>query len=185
MFERDVTLVGKHATYVKFLAKEKHPKDEPELPSSSKAELFERYIDVYMTGAVFGLLYNRTATRDNTSKDRARVYADAFASCREECVFLYRLVMLLDENSNITAETRIDRAFRYDADPDQAENLDKNMELFNSYVLGGIEVLYERCTDGCTTQDDYIARIYEMMKSFSEEIEGYPYEERLAHLINS
>lgn len=170
MFESDYTLVGKHATYMKFLVND--------------AKLYDRYIDVYMNGAVFGLLYNRTAARDNTSQDRARVYADAFATCREDCSFLYRLVMLLDESSSLTTEARIDRAFRYDADTNQAANLEKNMELFHSYVLGGIEVLYEKSTDGCITQEDYITRVYEMMKSFSEEIEGYPYEERLAHLIN-
>ncbi len=98
MFENDYTLVGKHATYMKYLVHD--------------AKLYDRYIDVYMNGAVFGLLYNRTASRDNTSQDRARVYDDAYATCREDCSFLYRLVMLLDESSDITAEVRIDRAFR-------------------------------------------------------------------------
>lgn len=185
MFEHDYTLVGKHATYTKYLAKEKDTKGEQGKQSGSNAGLFDRYIDVYMAGAVFGLLYNRMATRDNTSQDRARVYADAFATCREDCAFLYRLVMLLDESTDISPEERIDRAFRYDADPKQAENLDKNMDLFHSYVLGGIEVLYEKSTEGCTTQEDYISRMYEMMKSFTEEIDGFPYEERLARLINA
>ncbi|MPL98141.1 hypothetical protein SDC9_44341 [bioreactor metagenome] len=185
MFEHDYTLVGKHATYVKFLAKEKDSKSDPDKPAGTNAGLFERYIDVYMAGAVFGLLYNRMASRDNSSSDRARVYADAFATCRDDCAFLYRMAMLLDESTDISAEERIDRAFRYDADPNQAENLDKNMDLFHSYVLGGIEILYEKSTEGCTTQEDYITRMYEMMKSFSEEIEGFPYEERLARLINA
>ena len=40
MFENDYALFGKHATYVKFL------KDE--------AKVFNRYIDVYMNGAIMG-----------------------------------------------------------------------------------------------------------------------------------
>lgn len=170
MFESDYALVGKHATYMKFLVNE--------------ARLYERYIDVYLNGAVFGLLYNCMAVRDNSSQDRARVYADAFATCRDDCLFLYRLVMLLDESTCISAEERIDRVFRHDADPKQVEHLEKNMDLFHSYVRGGIEILYGKIVEGCITEEDYIARLYEMMKSFSEEIEGFPYEERLARLVN-
>jgi hypothetical protein len=170
MFEGDYTINGKHATYIKFLVND--------------AKLFDRYIDVYMNGAIFGLLYNRVSGKDNTSQDRARIYADAFSTCREDCVFLYRLVLLLDENAKISTDERIDRTFRYDADAKDADKLATNMELFNSYALGGVEVLYEKLTDGCATQDDYITKSYELMASFSEEIKGIPYEEKLASLIN-
>lgn len=57
--------------------------------------------------------YSRTAKRDTTSDDRARVYADAFSTERENCVFLYRMVMLLDKTTELTPEERVDRAFRY------------------------------------------------------------------------
>ena len=59
MFENDLTLTGKHATYVKYLVND--------------AKLYKRYIDVYMNGAVFGLLHNRTAPIDKDSTDRARI----------------------------------------------------------------------------------------------------------------
>lgn len=98
MFENDYTITGKHATYLKFLAA-KNSKDDPDSATTS-AKLFERYVDVYMNAAVWGLLYSRTAKRDTTSDDRARVYADAFANERENCVFLYRMVMLLDKMSS-------------------------------------------------------------------------------------
>ena len=57
------------------------------------------------------------------------------------------------------------------------------MALFHSYVLGGIEVLYEKYTDGCTTQDDYLERIYTLMTDFKEEIQGISYEDKLKQLI--
>lgn len=164
MFENDVTITGIHATYIK------HLHDE--------AKIYNRYIDVYMNGAVFGLLYNRTAKRDTDSSDRARIYADAFANCRDECVFLYRLVMLLDNSTDLTMEQRLDRAFRDDASEDGAA-LEKNLELFNSYVLGGIEVLFERFDEGCTTEDDYITRLYERMKDFNEDISGMSYADKI------
>ena len=63
MFENDYTINGKHATYLKFLAK-KNARDDQSPDNPTAARLFERYIDVYMNAAVFGLLYNRTAKRD-------------------------------------------------------------------------------------------------------------------------
>ena len=66
MFENDYTINGKHATYLKFLAK-KNARDDQSPDNPTAARLFERYIDVYMNAAVFGLLYNRTAKRDNSS----------------------------------------------------------------------------------------------------------------------
>ena len=39
------------------------------------------------------------------------------------------------------------------------------MKLFNSYVRGGIEWLYEQFTSGATTRDEYIAKIYDEVKA--------------------
>ena len=181
MFENDYTITGKHATYLKFLAV-KNSKDDSDSATTS-AKLFERYVDVYMNAAVWGLLYLRTAKRDTTSDDRARVYADAFANERENCVFLYRMVMLLDKTTDLAPEERINRAFRYDTQPDKADAFKENMELFNDYVRGGIELMYEQFTDGCSTRDDYLNKTYEVLKTFKDEIEGLSYEDELAKLI--
>lgn len=182
MFENDYTINGKHATYLKFLAKKNSREDSsPDNPSA--ARLFERYIDVYMNAAVFGLLYNRTAKRDTSSEDRARVYADAFANERDNCTFLYRMVMLLDKGTELTLEGRVDRAFRYDTQPAKVEEFRQNMELFHDYVRGGIEVMYEQFTDRCQTTDDYISKTYEVMTTFKKEIEGISYADELSKLI--
>ena len=57
------------------------------------------------------------------------------------------------------------------------------MELFHDYVRGGIEVMYERFTDGCHTQDDYLTKTYEVMSTFKEELDGASYEDKLSKLI--
>lgn len=182
MFENDVTLNGKHATYLKFLAVKNSKEDKA---GASSAGIFERYIDVYMNAAVWGLLYQRKADKDGESSDRARIYADAFAKERKNCVFLYRLVMLLDDTTQISDEERINKAFRYDTQSDKKDELEKNLELFNSYVRGGIELLYEQFTDGCTTKDDYIDKTFEIMKTFKNEIEnkGF-YEDEILNILS-
>ncbi|MEG0913796.1 MAG: hypothetical protein RSG53_09350, partial [Oscillospiraceae bacterium] len=157
MFESDVALTGKHASFLKFLAV-KNSQDSDDEETVNSAKLFERYIDVYMNAAIWGLLYSRTARRDALTKSRARVYAAQFNAERENCVFLYRMVMLLDRTTELTPEERVDRAFRYDTQPEKVEEFRQNMELFHDYVRGGIEVMYEQFTDGCQTQDDYLSK---------------------------
>ena len=136
MFDNDYTINGKHATYLKFLAK-KNSRDDDSPDNPKAARLFERYIDVYMNAAVFGLLYSRTAKRDTTSDDRARVYADAFSTERENCVFLYRMVMLLDKTTELTPEERVDRAFRYDT---QLRKLKSSKKIWTSSMTMSVAV---------------------------------------------
>ncbi|MBR1579028.1 MAG: hypothetical protein IJ668_00790 [Selenomonadaceae bacterium] len=176
MFDTDYTINGRHATQLKSLAVKNSKDDTP------NTGIFERYIDVYMNAALFGMIYNRTAARDNSSEDRARIYADAFARERTYCMFLYRLVMLLDESTGISKEERIDRAFRHDSSPDNDEELKKNLELFHSYVRGGIELMYERFTDGCHSKDDYMLKIHDIMESFREELDGHLIDDELLGL---
>lgn len=170
MFENDLTLYGRHATYVKFFVNE--------------AMLYDRYIDVYMNGAVFGLLHGRTSPRDKESTDRARIYADAFSTCRTECVLLYRLVMLLDETKGLDDRARINRAFRDDADEKGQSKLDANMELFNSYARGGIDEMYEQFIDGRgAAPEEYLERAVEVMASFKAELAGEGFEDKLAKIV--
>ena len=183
MFDRSYDITGKHALYTRFLARDLQNKEKGGVFGSYG--VFERYLDVYLNGAIFGLLYNRTAQKD-VSTEEAQIPATAFNTSRSDCILLYRLVMLLEQTTGVSTEERIERAFKDDADENKGEKISANMSLFHSYVLGGIEVLYEKFSDGCTTPDDYLERVYTMMRDFQEELqettEEY-YKEKLTQLI--
>ncbi len=182
LFETDYTINGTHATRLKFLAK-KNARDVDESDNTQAAKIFERYIDVYMNAAVWGIYYRRKAKNDRSTKDTASVRADAFIRERETCIFLYRLVMLLDDSENLTQTERIDRAFRYDSLPDKADELKKNLELFHDYVRGGIDLMYEKFTDGCMTREDYLEKTFEVMTEFKSELDDIDYSAELAKLM--
>jgi hypothetical protein len=160
MFDHDISLLGKHATYTKYLVKE--------------ARLYERNIDVYMNGAVFGLLYNRTAPIDRESNDSTNILTEVLTKSRADLMFLYRLVMLLEQTTDLEAPERIDRAFRDDANDDEPEKLKKNMELFDSYVLGGIEQMYEDFVEKAPANapEDYLERAMDVMQRFYDDLSG-------------
>ena len=182
LFESDYTINDTHATRLKFLAK-KNSRDDDEPDNPKSAKIFERYIDVYMNAAVWGISYRRRAKADTSSSDRARIYADAFIRERDNCRFLYRLVILLDDSEKLTQDERIDRAFRYDTSPDKIDESKKNWELFNDYVRGGIDIMYEKFTADCSNRDEYFERIFSVMTEFQKELEGIDYEAELAKLI--
>ena len=171
MFEKDYSIKGKHATYMKTLA-------------AKDSGLYERNIDVYMNGAIFGLLFNRCVPRDTDSSDSTNILAEVFSNCRSECVFLYRLVMLLEKQTGLDDKKRVDRAFRDDADESRADQLKENLELFNGYVRGGIEVMYERFILGGNVKEEYLEKALDFMDDFYDEPSGAAIENKIAGLIS-
>jgi hypothetical protein len=181
LFETDYTITGEHATRLKFLAK-KNSRDDNEPDNPHAAKIFERYIDVYMNAAVWGICYRRKA-EIRPSNDRARIYADAFNRERETCLFLYRLVMLLDDSENLTQSERIDRAFRCDTLPDKADKLQKNLNIFHDYVRGGIDLMFEKFTADCQTREEYLEKTFAVMTEFKTEIDGIDYSAEIDKLM--
>ena len=132
MFEGDYTIYGKHATYIKYLVND--------------AKAFKRYIDVYMAGAALGAIYERQAEQSD-STDRARIYSDAFNTEHVKCNELFRTVILADTTKSWSPEERVNICFRY------RDKMDENAvppALFNAYVLGGIEILYDSFSSSAT-----------------------------------
>lgn len=166
MFDKDYNIKGKHATFTKFL--------------KDTANVFDRYMDVYMLGAILGLLNGRLEPEDNTNKDDAEIPFSVFHKEKMKCEFIYRMIMLLDETTKLTLEQRTDRAFREDTN-EQA--MVKNMELFNSYVRGGIEYLYEKFSEDCVTEDDYLNKVYEFVNRFKFDVQGESYDDLIQNII--
>lgn len=70
--------------------------------------------------------------------------------------------MLLDANYEPDEEKRIDKAFRhYGQDP-------ADEERFDSYVRGGIDVLYEKLVEGENTPEAFANRLYEFIDEFND-----------------
>ena len=53
------------------------------------------------------------------------------------------------------------------------------MEIYNEYVLGGIEYMYETFVAGCVEVDDYTTKIFEAASDFQDEINELDYSEEV------
>ena len=74
MFETNIIIKGKHASYVKFLSDK--TKLLGENTAKNGAGIFKRYVDVLMIAPVFGVLYNKRAEEDKSNDDKANVMAE-------------------------------------------------------------------------------------------------------------
>lgn len=158
MFTSDIFVRGKHATYLKYLSKKTEKNDRKE----KVAGVFERAIDVYMTAPIIGLVYGLRRDEVDPNSDAVKIFAETVNREQLNLVSIYRTVLLVDNSRGLTADEKIEQAFKT---PDTTEN----MKIFNAYLRGGIEWLYEQITTGAVTRDEYLAKIYEIVGNFVAE----------------
>ncbi len=162
MFEKDYVVRGKHAHYLKYLNAFQR-KMEPE-QYGKNAGIFPAAIDIYVVAPLIGAAYNRIALPDYDSQDTVNIHADAIIRRQRDLATVYRLIMLIERQSEATEEERVKRAFRDDEDE---AKLSENIELFHQFMRGGLEWLYEQVTEHATTQEDYLKRIVELVNQYS------------------
>ncbi len=154
MFDKEYSFRGKHATIVNKLTA---PFDR------YRNKLFNRNLDVYTVAPIIGFLYKRKAELDATNAESTKIFPEQLFNERNNLLFNYRLIILLDKENESDFNERIDKAFRYycsdKAKPDE--------ELYENYVRGGVEVLNEKLLSSVNSEDDYLKNLYD----FIDEIE--------------
>lgn len=136
--------------------------------TTSKAKLFSRNIDLYVNAPLIGFLYGRTAELDNTKNPATNepynenIMGDRVIYSAEDLMFNFRLIMLLDKEYEPDENKRIDKAFRH-------MGKDPNDEArFDSYVRGGIDVLYEKLIEDASEPEDYVSNLFEFVEDFQD-----------------
>lgn len=159
MFNGEYRFKGKHAERVVRLCSV--------FDTTSNAVLFKRFVDIYMNAPLVGFLYGRRAELDNTRNvagqvEERKVFSEQVINSGKDLQFNFWLIMLLDSDYEPDEEKRIDKAFKkMGQDP-------KDEERFDSYVRGGVDVLYERLMEGDTDPGDYVNRLYDFLDEINE-----------------
>lgn len=164
MFEKDIIITGTHASYIKEM--------------KEVAGLFARNLDIYMLAPIMGFLNNRKGQKNNEGGEKSTIQAQQLSNVKEDCELIYRLIILLD-GDDIDKDERLNRAFRYDSDVERKKEFENAMEIYNEYVLGGIEYMYETFVAGCVEVDDYTTKIFEAASDFQDEINELDYSEEV------
>ena len=152
MFRKDLIIRGKHAS---FLDKLSRPFNE-----DARLSFFERNVDVILTAPVIGLTYNRFAKTDNSGDNTAKVMTETLLKEQQHFNFVFRLTMLLHDRQKTSLESRINKAFRMNS---QSSEFSEAIKIFEGYILGGIEYLYEKLIEPSKTYDQYLSNLYEFV----------------------
>jgi len=122
------------------------------------------------TKSALSLLEEILLSTDPASTERARVLIGAYGRtinfaqmtyCKNDLIFNYRLITLLDKEYEPDTGKRLDKAFRYIGTP-QAELDEKR---FEEYMRGGIDVLYEKLV---APGHDYEKNLILFLEEFDE-----------------
>lgn len=153
MFDKEYAFKGKHAQMVSDLTKKFDIKNN---------QIFQRNYDVYLLAPIIGFLYQRKADVDYSPNiNPTKIFGDILMKNIDDLMFNYRLIMLLDKKNEPNAEKRIEKAFR----GNKGEN---DEALYESYVRGGVEVLYEKLMEGVTAPEEYVNKLYDFLEEFDE-----------------
>ncbi|MCR0417536.1 hypothetical protein MKC71_10585 [[Clostridium] innocuum] len=155
MFKKQYRFTGTHADMVNALT--------AIFDDSAKAKLFEHNYDVYINAPLVGFLYQRKGIK-NTNSEIAdqNIFPEQMINNSDQLIYILRLILMLDSEYEADIEKRLDKAFR-ELGKDEAD-----LALFDSYVLGGVEILYEKLIDGALGSNDYINKMYDFLEEFHE-----------------
>ena len=168
MFDREITVRGKYAAYLKSLCQLPGNVSDKDKALYHNFKIFETYVGAYMVAPIIGLLNGKKASYEvnDDSKESAGILEGVLIKNASKLKYIYRLIILSDDSEALSDEEKINRAFRED---DNEESVKRGMELYTAYFLGGLEILYDTFVQGCVTDDDCIKKIFDFITEFKEE----------------
>ena len=142
MFETNILIKGKHATYVKFLSEK--TKLLGEGTSKNGAGVFKRFVDTLLIAPIFGVLKNMRADEDKTSDDRANILAEQII--REKSNLDNRKTIVKLTNKGKSLDNKIKSVFKkYELimssslSGKEKENLISYIDRLKNALKGGLE----------------------------------------------
>lgn len=168
LFQGQYWFRGTHADKVKKLTAEFDSHEEGLFNSEKdivkRPKLFQYVHEIYQLAPIVGFLYRRKADLNRENNSDISIFAEQMSIYREVFQFNYHLIMLLDAEYESNFDERVDKAFRYYG----TEKATADEELYESYVRGGIDVLYDKLIEPSKSPDDYTKNLYDFMEDFKD-----------------
>jgi hypothetical protein len=166
MFDKEYSFRGIHAEKVRKLVE----------PFDGKNSIFKTNYDVYVVAPIFGFTYKKKISLDKENANKTDIFMEKLIKEKDNLMFSYRLIMLADIDYESDFQKRVDKAFKNYNTPQAKED----EELYESYVRGGVDYLYENIIEISHTSDDYIVNIYNLMHDFQRRLNDIDYDKIMA-----
>ena len=156
----------------KFEFRGKHARMAEELWKLNDYEhtYFKRLIDLYIISAVIGFRIDRSAEEDYSPVEPKSIFPEQMINAKEDLDFIMESMIMLSNGGRLSDEECVKLAFR-GAQTDK--EFQRYQEMFNGYVRGGVEELYERiivrkAEPDDAFQDNKVSNLVELMKRFGQ-----------------
>ena len=111
------------------------------MPNDYEHTYFRRLIDLYVVAAVIGFRVDRKAEADYAPNESKSIFPEQMTGAKDDLDFIMQMMMILENRRELGPEESVKKAFR---GVETQEEFEYYRDLFNSYVRGGVEELYER-----------------------------------------
>lgn len=153
LFMEDYLFTGSH--------EEKARKLTSEIDNSSASKIFSSAVELYIAAAVVGSFYKKRSKREKGDKT-LRIMQNQFTNHSQKLKFVYKLVMLNEDDITLESIDKINNAFRYHED-------EKNIKKFEEYMLGGIDILYDKIFISTNSSyDDFLSSVNDLIAQFKD-----------------
>lgn len=155
LFEKEYAFQGKHAEMVRRLMMK-------ESDGIGRA-FFETNYQIYAIAPLIGWIYQQRAQRDKGGNS-TKVFGDKISIHKDELLFNYHTILALYYHSQgIEGENLTECVFGGD------DKEEENYEIYNSYVLGGVEILYNKIFEekDAVDIDGYLMNIYDLVEELA------------------
>ena len=171
MFKKEYTFYGPHAERVKALVSK--------FSDYSGSTIFQRNVDVLLFAPIVGLLFGRTSSIDKSNSQTTKIFVEQMIREDLGIRFNFQLVCLLDKKQDISNTERIDSAFRNLGQDGESDKYSR----FNEYILGGVDVLFEKLIEPATSDQDYISNLYDFLEEINDRYNEDIEPERVSEII--
>jgi hypothetical protein len=156
MFDKEYTFRGIHAFEVKSMV--------PQNDGTKYFPVFKRNFDIYLIAPIVGFMYGRHAEIDVSDNIKTDIFTEILINNKENLMYNYRLIMLLDDEYESDFNERINKAFKYYS----SEKSVDDEKRYNAYVLGGVDFIYEKIIKNSITIDDCLNHLYDFIEDFND-----------------
>lgn len=161
MFDKVYIFYGKHADMIKKLT--------TKLSDDIGRGFFFTNYEVYQVAPLVGFIYKRTSLAER-SDNITKIFPETMIGKQQELIFNYRNLMALIYKDK-PREEMMEIAFHLDHDDEKRKQYD---ELYDSYVLGGLEEIYERIFEknDADTIEEYLMNLHEFLQDLNARLYG-------------
>jgi hypothetical protein len=156
MFKKEYTFHGSHAEKVRKL--------KADFDTSPNSSIFARNVDILLFAPIVGFLYGKKSPVDKTIKVTAKIFTDTMIKEDSGIKFNFQTISLLDKKNKLSKNERIDKAFR----GIEKQSSQNDIEVFNEYILGGVDILYDKLIEPSTLPSDYLNNLFDFLDDFND-----------------